>query len=104
MLVVGLEHHRQGFASCHALIYHKNHTEPDLQPHYLYSPIVHKPNLKTEKRKRAYQLLLIHPLLFENIAATIKEDREDKVAQTKGPGEIGGLVSGLHVDAASAFL
>src|SRR5580658_7477433 len=70
MLVVGLKNHRQGFASCHALIYHKNHTGLAFQPKYLYSPTVRKPTLKTENRKRVYQLLLIHPLFFAAAVAS----------------------------------
>ena len=71
MLVVGLEHHRQGFASCHALIYHKNHTGPNFQPTNLYSSTVHKPTSKTENRKRVYQLLLIHPHLYRENTHTV---------------------------------
>src|SRR6185312_9680995 len=62
MLVVGLKHHRKGFASCHTLIYYKNHTGLDFQPIYLYSSIVHKPSQKTENEKGCLILLLRHPL------------------------------------------
>src|SRR5580704_9226562 len=55
MLVVGLKHERQGFASCYALIYHKNHTGPHFHPTHLYSSTVHKPTLKTENKKRVPQ-------------------------------------------------